>query len=501
MDAEKGFRNTMKRRNRFLILLAGSLFLSVNICPAAQEQAEAEVQNVQDPFSEKAKDSHARYKDPDHFGWNADERDREHGKEHREHFRGNHQGMDKREFTPGVTVEKNEGSPTGYLVTFVYENADAKEVELCGSFEFHLDDGTRGDWPDVYYSPYEWEDGMFAAGHESYSFDMEKLKDSDYWILELPLSGGLYQYVYYVDGSEERTMDPTNPGLSSGLENGGWYPRSCFYVPCDQEKQERSMDYSFLEPLPEEESGTVLFDQYDDLFGNPASLGIYLPAGYDENREEPYKVLYLMHGHGGDETYWLGGGKAGVLFDHLILEGACDPTILVAMNYSAYAVSEDDDTDFITDEWSISYNMIHENLMDYVIPFVEDNYNAGTDSCDRAMAGFSMGGMLTTYFLYYEADKFDYFGAFSGGEPRVDFETLDYDSIRRPFLMIGGGIYDFGYTYDELGFDYDWTTCGYSEILDRNEISYEFYEVNGAHDWFTWDQLLYIFGKKYLWKS
>ena len=44
------------------------------------------------------------------------------------------------ESTPGVTVEADENSPTGYTATFVYENAEASEVKLLGTFSFY----TRG---------------------------------------------------------------------------------------------------------------------------------------------------------------------------------------------------------------------------------------------------------------------------------------------------------------------------------------------------------------------
>ena len=39
------------------------------------------------------------------------------------------------------------------------------------------------------------------------------------------------------------------------------------------------------------------------------TLGVYLPPGYDPNRAEPYKTIYLQHGSGQDQSDWLNIGS------------------------------------------------------------------------------------------------------------------------------------------------------------------------------------------------
>lgn len=238
------------------------------------------------------------------------------------------------ELVPGVTVTADEASATGYTVTFVYEDADAEQVQLRGAFTFYYDEpAIRGGSPKIYATPDEWQNGMFEAGDESLTVDMEKVDGTDYWTTSMPLPCGHYQYVFLVDGdSQTKLEDPTNPMEAFGVENGFHYDRSTFYVPYDAEKQSESIDFSYMAPREDGQVGTVSYTNYTDANGNAAQLGIYLPNGYDGNSEVPYKVLYLSHGGGGNETDWFAGGSVDYIFDNLIAEGTTEPAIIVTMN-------------------------------------------------------------------------------------------------------------------------------------------------------------------------
>ncbi len=87
------------------------------------------------------------------------------------------------EYTPGVTVAEDPESPTGYTVTFAYEDAAAEKVQLRGAFTFFYDEeGVRGTTPETSYTPQEWANGMFEAGDESLTIDMEKVEGTDLWL-------------------------------------------------------------------------------------------------------------------------------------------------------------------------------------------------------------------------------------------------------------------------------------------------------------------------------
>ncbi len=397
------------------------------------------------------------------------------------------QAEEETDLVPGVTIEADEDSATGYTVTFVYEDAEAEEVQLRGAFTFYRDEeDVRGMTPEDAYTPEEWENGMFEAGDESLTIDMEKVEGTDYWVTSMQLPGGHYQYVFLVDGdSETKLEDPANPMEAADVENGSHYDRSTFYVPRDEEKQSESPSFTFMAPREDEEAGEVLYVNYTDINGDEAPMGVYLPYGYSEDGE-PYKVLYLSHGGGGNETDWFAGGSVNDIFDNMIAEGTAEPVILITMNNSAY-------------NWD--YEVMIDNLTECIIPYVEENYNVSADPNDRAFAGLSMGGMTATHVLLSVPEEFGYFGIFSGTNLDVDMSEVDFDAVKDCTILAGAGIYDMALC-PQAGeeADDDKTTALLISFLDENDISYGYAEVYGSHDWNTWPQLIKIFAEDYLWK-
>lgn len=386
--------------------------------------------------------------------------------------------------TPGVTVAADENSPTGYTVTFVYEDGGAQSVDLVGTFAFYKEGEPVGRLPEEYIKAVDWVPGDFRASSSDFacSEQMEKVDGTDYWTISLPLPSGHYLYNYNVDGAEENIPDPANQPMCSTAESGNASILSTLNVPYD-EKQGNSIDFSFMMPQEGVPEGKVTFADYEDVNGNQAPLAIYLPAGYDPEREEGYKTLYLSHGAGGNEMEWFASGNSQYVFDNMIAAGMVEPTILVTMNNTAY-------------EWD--FDVIHENVMEHIIPFMEENYNVDTTAAGRAFAGLSMGGMTTSNMYYKSPDQFGYFGILSGCDSSVDLSTLDQEALKSPVLMLGTGCYDFG---ADASFGMDGFAVQYlTSQLAALEIDYDLYEVKGGHDWTVWPQLIKIFAERYLWK-
>ena len=67
------------------------------------------------------------------------------------------------------------------------------------------------------------------------------------------------------------------------------------------------------------------------------SVTVYLPYGYDETQQ--YDVLYLLHGTGGNNEYWLLKEKTGIptvnVLDNLIDQGIIKPLIVVTPDWNA----------------------------------------------------------------------------------------------------------------------------------------------------------------------
>ena len=389
------------------------------------------------------------------------------------------------DYTPGVTVAENPDSPTGYTVTIVYEAPGATKVDLAGSFAFYYDDPEiRSKTPETYYTPAEYQEGMFAIGQESHREPMTKVEGTDLFMIQYNLPSGHYQYCFYVDEDTVRKDDPTNPGQYANIEGGGKYTRSVFDVPYAA-VQGTAQDYAYAAKLPEDKAGTITYVNYDAIDGTKGSIGVYTPNGYDAAREQPYKVLYLANGTGGDETFWYGGGAAGNIFDNLIANGEMEPSLIVCMNAERYTFTEP------SFEWD--YDTQIEDVVKNIIPFMEANYNVDKTPEGRAFAGLSRGAFLSSRVMAKYPETFKYFGMFSGGNSTLDISDK-LDVIKTRNIMMGAGCYDFLYGGNAA------SVAAYAEYLGNQGVEYTNYTVNGAHEWFTWIQLLHDMGLNHLWK-
>lgn len=266
-------------------------------------------------------------------------------------------------YAPGVTVEKDENSPTGYTVTFVYKEQKSytskagltintaenplTKVELYSDcfMLFDPDGGNAGSIDAALAAtPYNYTAGLAPAGGNgdtTYYVELEKFADGR-WGVQMPLSSGAFVYNFRVTAENgdqiARLDDPSNPTMineATGIRSLS----SMVYVPYDADKQGTSTWADRSVELPQADAnkrGTVQTVSYTGADATEHGLAVYLPAGYDANRAEPYKVLYLSHGTSGDiygdELRWMNEGAVANILDNLIAEGKTEPFIVVTMN-------------------------------------------------------------------------------------------------------------------------------------------------------------------------
>lgn len=401
----------------------------------------------------------------------------------------------------GVVVEANNDSNTGYTAKFTYENAEAANVQIKGGFTFYrvndiyaiaggrlnLDDGIISS--EHLFTPETWEPGMARVGDSGYVADMTKDEDGD-WTMSVNLPGGSYLYQYVVtdkDGNEETITDPANIPYVNTL--GASQARSQFFVPYASQKQSESDDWTFVMPMEEVSArGEVLWMEYEGMQFEGADsklqqMMLYLPAGYDAERAEPYKVLYLCHGGGGEEGDWFHQGNANNIVDRLIAAGDTESFIIAAIDISAGTDAE-----------------LVENVLNYTIPYMEANYNVSAEVSGRAFAGLSKGGKLTYAAYQTASDQFGYFGVFSVGHPSADYTILDAVALNQPVLYLAVGFADmtYGYAFQKGQIP----MAPYSVFLTKAGVEYTGLKiVEGGHDWFTWQLTLLDFVTTTLWKK
>ncbi len=225
---------------------------------------------------------------------------------------------------------------------------------------------------------------------------------------------------------------------------------------------------------------------YSTVFNQWRQLYIYTPSGYDVNTNEKYPALYILHGGGEDERGWATQGKADLILDNLIAEKKAKPMLIVMPDGNT-------NTDF-AGFGENTLKMFEAELKQCVIPFVEKNYRAGTDSKDRALAGLSMGGIQTLYIGMNNTDLFSCLGIFSSGwilpmqgklaDAQYDFMQKNIDKIKSNLRLLWisvGGKEDIAYN-----------NCQAMRAkLDDMKIKYEYDDYPGGHAWPVWRHDLY----------
>ena len=416
-------------------------------------------------------------------------------------------------YAPGVTVIEDADSPTGYSAVFVYDSSlvdlEALGLKDIASVTLYSDcmklysyeeqtagaiDGEHGHFPE------EYAEGLYPAGGSGATRLDVALEDigDGLFCCSIPLSSGAFVYNYTLTDSEgtsvSRLDDPANPAARNRV-TGVRDLSSLVYVPYSAEKgnTDEWADRSLELPRTDGNTGTYLTTGYVGTDGTTHGLAIYLPAGYDENRAEPYNVLYISHGTGGDlygeEMRWLNEGAVCNINDNLGLD-----YVVVGMNNQEFATSGAGMPDW-------DFTKIEDDQLNCIMPFVEKHFNVSTEASGRAYAGLSMGGATTSNFLMYDGDVFGYYGIWSYANTDLagycNVEGLINEDNQAAVkanenakIMIAYGSWDFGMAPCQQ----------FAEILTELGVDYVELEVPAAHDWENW-QLVYAWAaQNFLWK-
>jgi len=300
----------------------------------------------------------------------------------------------------------------------------------------------------------------FADGEQAMKKDENGL-----WSVTLgPAQPEIYQYTFIVDGLT--VVDPSNSWLKVWLRNS----QNLMLVPGD-------------EPLFYEEQqvphGTVNIHRYQSKsLGVTRGLYVYTPPDYEINRQDKYPVLYLFHGFGDSEDAWTVVGRSNIILDNLIAQKKAVPLIVV-MPYGHTPV-----TPPVMRSLG-DYAAFEKDIIEDVIPYVQQRYRAGTSQKDRAVAGLSMGGGQSLTVGLGNRDLFGWVGAFSSAVPRDEkLEKLlaEPQSIndKLQLLWIGCGREDFLFKDNQA----------FLEELKAKNIKYVANITDGAHEWRIWRRYL-----------
>jgi len=283
------------------------------------------------------------------------------------------------------------------------------------------------------------------------------------WSITLgPVEPEIYEYIFIVDGLE--VADPSNSWLKL------W-----------QSTAKNLVEIHGDEPMFFQEQqvphGTVHVHRYNSKsLGVTRGLYIYTPPGYETGKETKYPVLYLLHGIGDTEDKWTDVGRANVIADNLIAGKKALPLVIV-MPYG-HTPNTVGFRNFG------NWDEFEKDLIEDVIPFVQEKYRVSTDKKDRAISGLSMGGAQTLTIGLSNLTLFGWIGAFSSALVGRQYDQLlaEPDNINEELelLWIGCG-------RDDTLFQ---VNRSFIEQLKSRKIKHVSRITDGAHEWALWRQYL-----------
>lgn len=244
------------------------------------------------------------------------------------------------------------------------------------------------------------------------SFQMEnhpmERDEEGIWKLTIgPLEPETYTYSFLVDGL--KILDPANAYMQVGQ-----YPDfSLFNVPSSPPR------FDELQDVPHGDLHIVRYwSTAQDL---NRKVYIYTPPDYDPSAGKKYPVLYLRHGGGGNETSWYVEGCTAEIMDNLLAQKAIVPMLVVMTNGN---LEQDIEGGAYSRE---GIEVMARELLDDVIPLIEEKFLVSGDPANRAIAGLSMGGGQSFYIGLRNIGAFDWIGCFSsgifGGIPGSSFDA------------------------------------------------------------------------------
>lgn len=208
-----------------------------------------------------------------------------------------------------------------------------------------------------------------------------------------PLEPGLYYYRYEATiAGSEAVIGFRNPDSPQEVTSKPEW--NTFFVPGDSA--------AWLADVPA--GGQLETITYDSTVASAErSALVWTPPSYDENRTEPYPVLYLLQDN--DQSYgeWAELGRVAQILDNLAVEGELEPMVVV--------MGDGDSVD------------ARAEVIDNIVPAAREAFNISDEPADQAIAGIGRGASQALDLLLTDTGEFSKVGSFSGSLSGTVSET------------------------------------------------------------------------------
>jgi len=293
---------------------------------------------------------------------------------------------------------------------------------------------------------------------------MNRNRDGVWSVTLGPVEPEIYEYSFVVDGLE--IVDPSNSWLKLWLSTA----KNLVEIPGKEPMffQEQRVPH-----------GTVHIHKYrSKSLGVTRGLYVYTPPRYETRQDVQYPVLYLLHGMGDCVDAWTVVGRANVIVDNLLAENKSRP-LLIVMPYG-HTPSAPPDMRSLG-----NYEAFEKDLIEDVIPYIQQRYRVSSNRKDRAIAGLSMGGGQALTVGLGNLELFGWVGAFSSAVPRgkkLDnlLAEVKKSNDELNLLWIGCGRNDFLFQSNQK----------FIERLKAEDIKHIAQITDGGHEWRLWRRYL-----------
>ncbi len=326
--------------------------------------------------------------------------------------------------------------------------------------------------------------GDFAET-QSRTLNMTKQDNGVWTVTTGPLAPELYSYSLTVDG--QRFIDPANSYVNRDISTLS----NIFIVTKD------AADKGHLYQVNNVPHGMLSRVWYDSpTLGEQRRMTVYLPAAYDGKKQFP--VLYLLHGHGGDETAWGDLGRTSQIMDNLIAEGRAVPMIVVMPNGNPTCNAAPGwwHEGMYTPDGNAFNNRgakasMEESFMD-IVNYIDSHYKTIAKRSARAVTGLSMGGGHTFGISRLYPETFDFYGLQSAAA-RMQRNDAKFDEQMARLFASKPKLYWIAIGKDDFLMRMNTELRTY---LDEHHYPYEYYENDGGHIWRNWRIYLTMFAQK-----
>lgn len=309
--------------------------------------------------------------------------------------------------------------------------------------------------------------------------------DAGVWSVTVgPWAPDVYNYQFNVDGIV--AMDPVNPSVKLGF--GAFPPANLVEIPAAD-----GLTFYDAKDVPH---GTVRFETYHSKsLGVPRTLWVYTPPGYDGNTTR-YPVFYLLHGAGNIDSSWMLTGRANLILDNLIAEGKTRPMIIVnPLGYARQGVGLGPEVAGTPAPGTglkplpgIAPQTLGfaSDLLNDVIPFVEQKFRTLPGADNRALGGLSMGGGHTVQIGFNNTNVFHSFVVMSAGAQNAETTYPSFFADPKTInstiklLWVGVGKDDFALNGSQA----------LATSLKNAGINHTFRVTEGRHEWVVWRHYL-----------